>query len=732
MIITQNQIQAQTAPHEFNYQGVARNSSGNPLAANTLIRLHFEIWTGSPSSILQFAEDDTVRTGPYGIFTMRIGSGMNQTGNLGVVNWQSGYAYMTISMDPTGGTSFIPMGQTPLVSVPYALHAENGNWKTIGNDIINENSGHVIIGTQSSSTANVLGALDVNSDGTFPGISIYDSSATSPTFNSSMFITKMTQPGASEGAGLSISSSEEGIVIYSDSTSLDIHSTGNGISANVSGLGMNVNSTGSQAALFHSQNNLPAVQITNSVGPSLVTGGNVGIGMSFPSESLTVLGNINLYAVNNSTGAPTGGSGTMRFNSSSNTFEGWNGTAWTTFGVGSSTSGLSAVSHDGTLSGDGSSGNPLKLANGNNVNDVLKWTGTTWVSANAPNGFTLPYNSGSLNNSSALFTLSNSGSGAAMNIYGKSSFSDVFAFTPTTAVDISGLLRIRDNQNQNQTQLPGVIRFNNGIFEGYNGTAWVNFGAGAGDNWGTQVVQSSSLFSGNGTSASPLTLAQNGATSGQVLSWNGSTWAPATVSGGGGGYWAASGNDIYNTNTGKFLWGITSSTPTGTFQVKTNANSFGIGAKFWSNISYATTMYVADSSASGGPIGCGVCSGNNALNAYTKYGTAVFAHSPSGDGLFAYSGSGNAIMVDGTVKDAGSKFAIRTPNMPGTNSYYNIPASFSNNQNDILVITPVDDTNYAPACQLYFDTTQFNWVIATSDGSTMNSTLSFNIIKVSK
>lgn len=49
-----------------------------------------------------------------------------------------------------------------------------------------------------------------------------------------------------------------------------------------------------------------------------------------------------------------------------------------------------------------------------------------------------------------------------------------------------------------------------------------------GDNWGGQTVSSTARFSGNGTSGSPLELAQQSATSGQVLKWSGSAWAPGT------------------------------------------------------------------------------------------------------------------------------------------------------------------------------------------------------------
>lgn len=40
------------------------------------------------------------------------------------------------------------------------------------------------------------------------------------------------------------------------------------------------------------------------------------------------------------------------------------------------------------------------------------------------------------------------------------------------------------------------------------------------------IIYSNSTISGNGTLASPLSIAQQGATSGQVLTWNGSTWVP--------------------------------------------------------------------------------------------------------------------------------------------------------------------------------------------------------------
>ncbi len=60
----------------------------------------------------------------------------------------------------------------------------------------------------------------------------------------------------------------------------------------------------------------------------------------------------------------------------------------------------------------------------------------------------------------------------------------------------------------------------------WNGSQWVPGNISGGDNWGTQTTVTNSTLSGNGTSVSPLGLAQQGASSGQVLKWNGTNWAP--------------------------------------------------------------------------------------------------------------------------------------------------------------------------------------------------------------
>lgn len=62
----------------------------------------------------------------------------------------------------------------------------------------------------------------------------------------------------------------------------------------------------------------------------------------------------------------------------------------------------------------------------------------------------------------------------------------------------------------------------------WNGVNWIpaTISGGVGDNWGTQFVQKNVTLDGNGTGASPLKLAQQGAVVGESLLWNGSVWGP--------------------------------------------------------------------------------------------------------------------------------------------------------------------------------------------------------------
>ncbi len=119
-----NQTMAQ-APQKFNYQGVARNSTGAPIASAP-IGLRISILDGSSSGSVVYQETQMVNTNTYGLYNIAIGTGTVLSGTIAGVPWATGDKYMKVEIDPTGGSSYVNLGATQLLSVPYAMYAASG------------------------------------------------------------------------------------------------------------------------------------------------------------------------------------------------------------------------------------------------------------------------------------------------------------------------------------------------------------------------------------------------------------------------------------------------------------------------------------------------------------------------------------------------------------------------------------------------------------------------------
>jgi hypothetical protein len=110
------------APLLFNYQGVARNGVGAPIAAAP-IGLRISILEGSPSGTVVYQETQTATTNTYGLYTVSVGGGTVVSGTMSGVNWASGEKFMSVEIDPAGGSSYMALGTSQLLSVPYAMYA---------------------------------------------------------------------------------------------------------------------------------------------------------------------------------------------------------------------------------------------------------------------------------------------------------------------------------------------------------------------------------------------------------------------------------------------------------------------------------------------------------------------------------------------------------------------------------------------------------------------------------
>jgi hypothetical protein len=117
-------VDAQIPPNAFNYSAVARDAQNNPIA-NSTIGIQISILKGSSSGSVEYVENHSVNTDAFGLFNLSIGSGTPQGGAMATINWGNDSYFLKVGMDAAGGTNFLVMGTTQLLSVPYALYAKN-------------------------------------------------------------------------------------------------------------------------------------------------------------------------------------------------------------------------------------------------------------------------------------------------------------------------------------------------------------------------------------------------------------------------------------------------------------------------------------------------------------------------------------------------------------------------------------------------------------------------------
>lgn len=136
----------------INYQAVARNAAGNPVA-NQAIQVRFSIHQGAIGGAIEYQETQMLATNAFGLFTALIGNGSATIGNFPTIGWAANYKYLQVEFDPTGGSSFLDMGTSQMVSVPYAfvsgqsLSSYDNHWSLDGSGgIYNNTSGNVGIG----------------------------------------------------------------------------------------------------------------------------------------------------------------------------------------------------------------------------------------------------------------------------------------------------------------------------------------------------------------------------------------------------------------------------------------------------------------------------------------------------------------------------------------------------------------------------------------------------------
>ncbi len=117
------------SPKLFNYQGIARDATGNPLISQSL-SLKLSILPTSDATLPEYEETQIIKTNEFGLYTLQIGNGQVLSGEMNKVRWETGNKYIKVTIDPNGGQQYVDAGTTQLLSVPYALYADKAGITT--------------------------------------------------------------------------------------------------------------------------------------------------------------------------------------------------------------------------------------------------------------------------------------------------------------------------------------------------------------------------------------------------------------------------------------------------------------------------------------------------------------------------------------------------------------------------------------------------------------------------
>lgn len=180
LMLFATEVMAQV-PQGFNFQAVARNAEGELItSANLGVRI--SIVKGTESGEVVYTETQIPSTNEAGMFQLVIGEGTSENNFVGI-DWSADNYFVKLEIDPAGGTEYEELGTTRLLSVPYALLAQDvvnegsiveevelpltlngtsGNMSvTIGNYGVNEDYGFLELGNNSG---NAMARMSVGHD----------------------------------------------------------------------------------------------------------------------------------------------------------------------------------------------------------------------------------------------------------------------------------------------------------------------------------------------------------------------------------------------------------------------------------------------------------------------------------------------------------------------------------------------------------------------------------------
>jgi uncharacterized protein (TIGR02145 family) len=109
-------------PQGISYQGVLRNLDGS-IISGTNITITFRIHDNTPDGIVVYEENHSTTTSSNGLVNLTVGMGTAVNGVFSEIAWGAGNKHLQVLMN--NGSGEIDLGTQQMMSVPYALHADD-------------------------------------------------------------------------------------------------------------------------------------------------------------------------------------------------------------------------------------------------------------------------------------------------------------------------------------------------------------------------------------------------------------------------------------------------------------------------------------------------------------------------------------------------------------------------------------------------------------------------------
>ena len=140
------------SPPSIPYQAVVRNTDGTTMA-NAAVTITFKIHDNSATGTVVYEETYATTTSRQGLVSLNVGGGTAVTGTFSGIQWGSGSKFLHVLINAGGGV--VDLGTQQIMSVPYALYAEEVNVR------VSVTGDSLFIGDQVSIVPGVSAANDI-------------------------------------------------------------------------------------------------------------------------------------------------------------------------------------------------------------------------------------------------------------------------------------------------------------------------------------------------------------------------------------------------------------------------------------------------------------------------------------------------------------------------------------------------------------------------------------------